>query len=50
MKQPDLGEYSDTYWYAGDVVDSEFTKQRKPFIASCVNPGALKNWLVNNRF
>jgi len=50
MKQPDLGEYSDTCWYAGYVVDSELSRQREPFVASCDNPGALKSWLVNNRF
>ena len=50
MKQPYLGEYSDTCLYADYVVDSEFSRQREPFVASCDSLGASKSWLVNNRF
>ena len=50
MKQPDLGEYSDTCWYVGYLADAEFSRQREPFVASCKRPDALKKWFVVNRF
>ena len=50
MKQPDLGEYSDTCWYVGYLEDAEFSRQREPFVASCKRTNALKKWFVVNRF
>jgi hypothetical protein len=50
MKQPDLGEYSDTCWYVGYLTDTEFSRKREPVVASCKKPSALKNWFVVNRF
>lgn len=49
MKQPDLGEYSDTCWYVRYLADAEFSRKREPFVASCKKPSALKNWFVVNR-
>ena len=50
MKQSDLGEYSDTCWYVGYLIDVEFSRHREPLIALCRDSVALKNWQVNNRF
>jgi hypothetical protein len=50
MKQSDLGKYSDTCCYVGYLTDVEFSRQRKPFVASCKKTEVLKKWLVVNRF
>lgn len=50
MKQSDLGEYSDTCWFVGYLIDAEFSRHRESFIAIFRDSVALKNWQVNNRF
>ena len=50
MKNRAIGEYSDDCWYAGYLVDTEFSMQREPFVAECSDENLLKDWQINHRF
>ena len=50
MKNPDLGEYSETCWFAGYINDAEFKRYREPFVSECKNTEALDTWRGQHSF
>ena len=50
MKNRTLGEYSDTCWNAGYVLDTEFSMNREYFTAPCEKAASLKEWQTRNGF
>jgi len=50
LKNRTLGEYSDTCWNVGYLIDSEFSMRREPFTAPCEDANALPNWQARSSF
>ena len=50
LKNRTLGEYSDTCWNVGYLIDSEFSMHREPFTAPCEDANALANWQARSSF
>ena len=44
MKNRVLGEYSNTCWHVGYILDKEFSMKREPFAAPCDGVFALRDW------
>jgi len=50
MKNRALGEYSNTCWNVGYLLDAEFNMNRESFAARCENPAEHKEWQANHAF
>jgi peptidoglycan hydrolase-like protein with peptidoglycan-binding domain len=50
MKNPELGEYSETCWLVGFINDSEFRRYRKPLVAQCSEKAAFQTWVGQHQF
>jgi len=50
MKNRVLGEYSDTCWHVGYLIDSEFSMNREPFTEPCEEMAKLTDWQARNGF
>ena len=50
MKNRVVGEYSDTCWHVGYLIDSEFSMNREPFTEPCEEMAKLTDWQARNGF
>jgi peptidoglycan hydrolase-like protein with peptidoglycan-binding domain len=50
MKHRKLGEYNDTCWHAGYLLDKEFAMKREPYVAPCAGDTGLRDWQASTRF